>query len=65
MESIQTLFTKEQEEGLSSKSLDLIKLETVERILFQEQALHPELNLRTARELICQVIKNIKSIEQH
>lgn len=59
----ETLFTKEQEDGLSGKSLDLIKLETVERILFQEQALHPEINLRTARELVCQVIKNIQTIE--
>ncbi len=55
----ETLFTKEQEQGLSSKSIDVIRLETVERILFTEQSLHPELNLRTARELICQVIKSI------
>jgi hypothetical protein len=53
------LFTKEQEQGLSSKSIDVIRLETVERILFTEQSIHPELNLRTARELICQVIKSI------
>lgn len=55
------LFTKEQEQGLDSRSLNQVKLETVERILFTEQALHPEVNLRTARELVVQVINEMKN----
>jgi hypothetical protein len=57
------LFTKDQEQGLESRSLDVVKLETVERILFTYQSLHPELNLRTARELVIQVMKNLKDGE--
>lgn len=54
------LFTPEQEQGLESRSLDVVKLEIVERILFQEQTAHPELNLRTARELVIHVIEHLK-----